>query len=171
PTIDLSTTILIGIERIFGGSGSDTIIGTPGDDVIEGGTSNDVLYGGAGNDSYVFQAGDGRDTVEEASEIGSDDLVQYEGSITRNDLWFWQSGDDLVIYRLGSTDKITVRYWFSDPTKRIERIAASGAELPHSNVQVLVDAMVPYGEPASGVMSLTTEQQQVINVAIEAAWD
>jgi len=149
--------------------GNDSLDSYSGNDTLEGGPGNDWLGGGADNDSYLFGAGHGEDTLMEASEAGSDDQIQYQGAITRYDLWFHHYADDLVIYRLGSGDQITVRNWYTDPNQWIERITASGSELTASNVQSLVDAMTPYGPPVNGVVNLTT-QQQAIDAAIDAAW-
>ncbi|HLO62595.1 MAG TPA: putative Ig domain-containing protein, partial [Azonexus sp.] len=50
-------------DRINGGAGDDTLIGNGGDDILAGGAGNDVLDGGSGRDTYVFNLGDGADTI------------------------------------------------------------------------------------------------------------
>jgi Cadherin domain/FG-GAP-like repeat/RTX calcium-binding nonapeptide repeat (4 copies)/Haemolysin-type calcium binding protein related domain len=52
-----------GFDFIDGGAGADTLYGEDGNDILRGGTGNDRLEGGAGNDTYVFNRGDGADTV------------------------------------------------------------------------------------------------------------
>ena len=52
-----------GADTIDGGSGDDIIFGGNGDDVIRGGAGDDLIFGGAGQDTFVFETGDGRDTV------------------------------------------------------------------------------------------------------------
>jgi Ca2+-binding RTX toxin-like protein len=47
-----------------GGLGADTLIGSAGADVAVGGDGNDVALLGAGNDVFVWNPGDGNDTVE-----------------------------------------------------------------------------------------------------------
>ena len=58
---------------IDGGAGNDTIIGSDGDDVLIGGDGNDTVIGGRGNDmpssahgndTFIWNPGDGSDTVE-----------------------------------------------------------------------------------------------------------
>jgi Ca2+-binding RTX toxin-like protein len=61
--------ILINIENIVSGAGSDTLIGNSGDNRLEGGAGNDVLEGGAGND--VLIGGDGIDTVQYTGSAGA----------------------------------------------------------------------------------------------------
>jgi hypothetical protein len=53
-----------GWDFIDGGAGTDTLFGEAGNDILRGGTgNNDNLQGGAGDDTYVFNRGDGTDTV------------------------------------------------------------------------------------------------------------
>lgn len=56
-----------GNDHIKGGSGNDLIEGGAGDDVLVGGTGNDTLRGGLGNDIYIFNRGDGHDTIDESA--------------------------------------------------------------------------------------------------------
>jgi len=48
---------------INGGAGDDTIIGSQGNDTVNGGQGSDVARLGAGDDSFVWNPGDGSDTV------------------------------------------------------------------------------------------------------------
>lgn len=52
-----------GNDRLLGGGGRDQLSGGNGRDQIVGGTSNDTLTGGSGADRFVFETGDGRDSV------------------------------------------------------------------------------------------------------------
>jgi Ca2+-binding RTX toxin-like protein len=54
---------LQGSDWIDGGDGNDRIFGMAGDDIIIGGTGNDTIVGGAGRDTYLFNKGDGVDTL------------------------------------------------------------------------------------------------------------
>ncbi len=65
-----------GNDTLRGGAGGDHLLGGQGDDVIEGGADDDVLTGGAGddilrggqgNDTYIFNRGDGHDTIDESA--------------------------------------------------------------------------------------------------------
>src|SRR5205807_1421196 len=47
-----------------GGDGDDSIIGSAGNDVVNGGRGNDVARLGAGDDVFVWNPGDGSDTVD-----------------------------------------------------------------------------------------------------------
>ncbi|MEL7099718.1 MAG: Hint domain-containing protein [Pseudomonadota bacterium] len=48
---------------IDAGGGNDKIVGGGGDDTIDGGAGNDAILGGGGDDTFVFEAGDGSDTI------------------------------------------------------------------------------------------------------------
>ncbi len=159
-----------GTNNLSGLEGDDTLYGEAGNDTLDGGSGNDWLEGGSGNDSYSFSAGHGEDTLREASEAGSDDLIQYQGAVTRYDLWFHRYADNLIVSRLGSGDQITIRDWYMDSNQWVERFTASGSEILSSNIQSLVDAMAPHGPPVNGVVNLTAAEQQTINTAIDAAW-
>jgi Ca2+-binding RTX toxin-like protein len=50
--------------QILGGAGNDVIFGGAGNDTVTGGEGNDVAYLGAGNDLFVWQQGEGSDTIE-----------------------------------------------------------------------------------------------------------
>jgi hypothetical protein len=52
-----------GWDFIDGGTGFDTLYGEDGNDILRGGKGNDNLQGGQGDDTYVFNRGDGADTV------------------------------------------------------------------------------------------------------------
>ena len=51
------------IESAIGGSGNDTIVGNYAANAITGGSGNDTLTGGGGADHFVFNRGNGSDTI------------------------------------------------------------------------------------------------------------
>lgn len=53
----------MGDDYLDGGADDDSLDGGAGNDILVGGTGNDTLYGGAGRDIYIFNRGDGIDTV------------------------------------------------------------------------------------------------------------
>ncbi|WP_189438477.1 hypothetical protein, partial [Pseudovibrio japonicus] len=125
-----------GNDRIEGYQGDDTLIGGSGDDVLIGGQGDDILQGGQDNDTYVFNRGDGKDTIIDSH--GSDELA-FGPEITLDDLLFKVEGDDLRIY-LGSngefasdltliSDVVTITDWVK-LENRIEKLTFSdGYEL------------------------------------------
>ncbi|MDO8742744.1 MAG: putative Ig domain-containing protein [bacterium] len=73
-----------GNDYLDGGDGQDTIFGNGGDDVIIGGKEDDTLYGGAGRDIYIFNKGDGHDTVYDTK--ADNDIFRFGEGISQNDI-------------------------------------------------------------------------------------
>ena len=63
-----------GDDEIFGGSGNDKLFGGAGNDTLWGDKGNDTLTGGDGEDVFIYQAGDGKDTISDY-EPGLDQIV------------------------------------------------------------------------------------------------
>lgn len=56
---------------VFDGyAGNDNIKGNDGNDILAGGKGNDTLYGGTGSDVFVFDKGDGHDTIRDFDADG-----------------------------------------------------------------------------------------------------
>ncbi|ABD53983.1 Hint domain-containing protein [Jannaschia sp. CCS1] len=79
-------------DTLSGGAGEDTLLGGAGDDDLDGGADNDTLKGGTGNDSltggdgddtFVYNVGDGLDTITDFNAGNSGDLG--DGDPTNND--------------------------------------------------------------------------------------
>ncbi len=51
------------------GAGNDVVTGTSGNDIIFGGQGNDQLMGGVGNDTYLYERGDGVDTITDFTGV------------------------------------------------------------------------------------------------------
>ena len=80
PPIDMNLEGTEDADTLGGNAGNDTLIGLGGDDQLYGGTGNDVLNGGAGidvlnggsgSDTYVFEAGNGVDTIADNAGEGN----------------------------------------------------------------------------------------------------
>ena len=140
------------------------IIGNRGDNVLTGGKGNDTLIGQAGNDRYVFNRGDGQDLIiDQDATQGNTDTLQLNG-INQTDLWFAKQGMDLQIQVLGSTDRLTVKDWYtpgsSGTDNQIERIqTADGRTLYNSDVARFVQAMSAFAPPSATQTSWVNGQQ------------
>ncbi|MCC6779372.1 MAG: M10 family metallopeptidase C-terminal domain-containing protein [Hyphomicrobiales bacterium] len=58
-----------GNDTLNGGGGDDQFAANAGNDLLTGGTGNDLLTGGAGNDTFVFNLGDGLDTITDFDPV------------------------------------------------------------------------------------------------------
>ncbi|MDY0215175.1 MAG: calcium-binding protein, partial [Bacilli bacterium] len=99
-------------EVIESGAGNDTVMAIGGNDYIVGGKGDDILNGGSGNDTYVFNIGDGNDTIIDDSGL---DSIKFGANITREDISIMQINNDLVM-RLSADDSLTLKDWFNEET-------------------------------------------------------
>ncbi|MGE3154314.1 MAG: calcium-binding protein [Nitrospiraceae bacterium] len=66
--------------------GNDVVDAGAGNDRIAGGTGNDTLTGGPGDDTYLFNLGDGVDTITDQALPGEGNSLQFGAGITPADL-------------------------------------------------------------------------------------
>ena len=124
-----------GDDTLIGNSGNDTLYGGNDDDIIKGdedddklygdygndtligGNGNDLLDGGYGNDTYIFNRGDGNDTIYDMNGL---DTVKFGKNINKEDLSFKRELDRLIIYikdKNGiNSDSVTIQNFFSANT-------------------------------------------------------
>ncbi|EDW1263772.1 calcium-binding protein, partial [Salmonella enterica subsp. enterica] len=104
-----------GNDTLYGGEGNDTLNGGDGDDILAGGAGNDILRGGAGNDTYLFNRGDGQDTLRgDYHSKPETNTLQFGAGITADQVTVKRSGySGLLLTLAGSTDRILVEDFFS----------------------------------------------------------
>ncbi|WP_181015016.1 calcium-binding protein, partial [Citrobacter amalonaticus] len=104
-----------GNDTLYGGEGNDTLDGGAGDDILVGGTGNDILTGGTGNDTYLFNAGDGQDTLRgHYHSTPETNTLRFGKGITADQVTVKRSGNNNLLLTLaGSTDRILVEDFFS----------------------------------------------------------
>ncbi|MBU2588384.1 MAG: hypothetical protein KJ872_09750 [Alphaproteobacteria bacterium] len=89
--------------------GNDTIDGFWTSDILAGGPGDDLLRGGEGNDTYIYNLGDGDDTIAEwVAYYGSFDTLQFGAGIVADDLRFAVSGENYIVTFDGSAGSITL---------------------------------------------------------------
>ena len=127
-------------DIIYGNGGHDTINAGEGNDTIVGGIGNDILNGGNGDDAYVYNLGDGFDTI---SESGGDDKIVFGEGISQSDLSFEKIGNNLKISINGDEIKgIQINNQFGSSSNKVETIEFhDGSTLDISNADQLIQAM------------------------------
>ena len=140
-----------GDDTIIGGTGNDSLDGGAGDDhlygygglwsgespndqqeagndTLRGGTGNDQLYGGQGDDLYLYDRGDGGDTIFETPNAagGGTDTLRLGTGILPQDVTLYQDGINLIIVIDASNQQITVANYFASDDEKIERIEFDG---------------------------------------------
>ena len=158
------------VDRLEGGQGNDTLTAAGDKDVLDGGAGDDLLragttdtadvrgttyIGGQGNDTirgsrandvYVFNRGDGSDTLKDFSGLAVfTDELRFGAGIARADIRARRSHSDLVIGIAGAPagDSITIQRWFDDVsgTFHIERFGfADGSVMSAQDMDQLAQA-------------------------------
>jgi len=160
-----------GDDTLLGGEGGDTLIGGTDNDVLTGGAGNDTLYGQAGDDTYSFSIGDGKDTIINQDSDGYDAL-SFGEDITSDELWFKQSGNNLTVSVLGTSDNVTIQNWFNgDDANMIDAIELSnGDTLLKTQVDALVQAMSAFNPPSSASIADDEELNTALAPTIATSW-
>lgn len=120
-----------GNDRLEGNAGRDQIDGGAGDDTLRGGTGDDDLRGGAGGgvDTFVFDLGDGVDTVSIAdSSLG---VLRFGAGITRANLrlsLLGETADRALRIEYGAGDAIVLDS--GSRTRLSEVVFADGTRVP-----------------------------------------
>jgi Ca2+-binding RTX toxin-like protein len=135
-TFELADGTVVPVHlTVQGTAGADTLAGTVDPDYLIGGLGNDLLKGSSGDDIYIFNRGDGTDTIldnyddgETTADAGFDTL-SFGNGIAASDIMVKVSGLDLVVGVRDPanpnatfaqlTDKITLQDWMG-PLDQIE---------------------------------------------------
>ncbi|MFC3645397.1 calcium-binding protein, partial [Planctobacterium marinum] len=95
-----------GDDLLEGGGGDDIIYGGFGDDTLSGGDGSDHLEGGLGNDTYIYNSGDGIDTILDYSGSIVFDGYVLSGGIYDSEIDAYVSSDGRFSYKLLGGDLI-----------------------------------------------------------------
>ncbi|BFU95945.1 MAG: hypothetical protein NTNFB02_26670 [Nitrospira sp.] len=103
-----------GDDQLFGGEGNDGLFGEAGADLLVGAGGADTLRGGEGPDTYVFNLGDGIDTIVDGPREGN--RVVFGPGISADDI---SLGIGSLLVRVGANgDAIHIQGFDpADPTQ------------------------------------------------------
>jgi Ca2+-binding RTX toxin-like protein len=152
-------------DYLDAGSGNTTLIA---------GTGNDTLEGGGGTNAYEFGSSFGTDTIDGAGSgsAAAGEIAFTSSGTTDENLWFQQSGNNLVIDLLGTSDKITVENWYSSAGNQVSSFTADGMTLD-SQFASLVSAMATFSADNPGFNPATATSMPTdttLQSAIAASW-
>ncbi|WP_456400303.1 calcium-binding protein [Persephonella sp.] len=133
-------------DSIYGGSnrellqayeGDDYLNGDLGNDVLIGGKGNDYLEGGEGSDIYIFNIGDGQDTIWDQNWSGTDvNVIKFGKGISKDNIKFIIENGDLIIKLENTTDSIRISGWFMGDEYKISEIQfADGTVLTTEDIK------------------------------------
>ncbi|WP_094160434.1 calcium-binding protein [Thiomonas delicata] len=171
-----------GNDLLDGGEGNDTLADAAGFNTLRGGAGDDALSGhgsfegGAGNDTlsaaglywdnsgdtYLFNPGDGQDTIVEwgtnnayyHANLGAKDVLKFGAGIDPGAVSLGRSGNDMV-FKAGGADQVTVKDWFVTSERYIEEVRfADGTAWDLAKLQTLVPQLYN-GSVGGDVLTLT----------------
>jgi Ca2+-binding RTX toxin-like protein len=87
-------------DTLHGEAGADTLGGGKGNDTIYGDEGNDKLSGGKGIDTFVFENGDGKDTIRDFGNGA--DLIDFSGQFA--------SFDEIIDAATDGSKGVTITY-------------------------------------------------------------
>ena len=136
---------------------------------LEGGTGNDTLTGSYYRDTYVFNRNDAQDTI---LTRGGNDVLEFGSGIDHDQLWFSQSGNDLLVQVIGSYDQTLITDWYSGSKNQVKQIrSGDGFTLVDTRVDLLVQHMAAFAPPASGELELSANLQTQLDPVLVASWE
>jgi Ca2+-binding RTX toxin-like protein len=115
-----------GDDTLAGSNGIETLFGGDGNDSIDGNGGNDLAFLGAGDDTFVWDPGDGSDTIE--GEDGFFDTMLFNGANVAEQVELSANGNRLKLFR--TQGNVTM------DTAGVERVdfnALGGADLVTAN--------------------------------------
>ncbi len=128
-----------GDDKLVGNSGNDTLNSGSGNDILNGGTGDDTLNGGYGSDTYIFNLGDGNDTISEderywVNDNDIDKIIFGEG-IDKDDITLTKHNNDILL-TINENDSIVIKNWFKSSDYQIENFEfADGTILSKSEFE------------------------------------
>ncbi|MEC7119312.1 MAG: calcium-binding protein, partial [Pseudomonadota bacterium] len=152
---------------------NNTLIGNSGNNQMTGGLGNNSLIGGDGSDTYRLNRDYGTNTVTEDANPagGTADRVQLGLGVVREQVWFSQAGDDLVVEIIGTDAHAVVEDWFSAGMSIEAFRLTSGRTLLAADVNTLVDAMSAFAPPAFGETTLSNETKAALGSVFADTWN
>jgi hypothetical protein len=145
-----------------------------GSNIFQFESGAETANGGARNNAYQVSSSTGQATINLPSSNTSHNEVDFLGSVTDQNLWFMQSGNDLKIDLLGTNTTATVDGWFAGQSGELQEITAGGLKID-SQISQLVQAMATYAannpgfDPTSSALQTVPSDTGLQNT-IAAAW-
>jgi Domain of unknown function (DUF4347)/RTX calcium-binding nonapeptide repeat (4 copies) len=125
-----------GADNLVGKNYSDIINAKGGNDTITGNQGNDILTSGGGNDKFVYNLGDGVDTITDFGGLGKGsnpsaaiiaqlDTLKFQGTgLTAQNLLLTQNGSNLEITFEGVADNKIILQNF--PQENLDNLSTIG---------------------------------------------
>ena len=139
--------------------------------VVDAGTN--TLIGGQRANIYEFEANGGNLTINNtiAGVNGAHNQLLFGAGDTEQNLWFSQSGQNLVIDQMGSTNTVTINGWYNGAAGHLNEITGGDGLMIDGQLQNLVNSMASYATAHPNFNPQTaTQMPQALEGAIANAW-
>ena len=123
-----------------------TLIGDDGNDTING----------YGDDTYIFNLGDGADTI---SESGGVDTIKFGEGISKEEITFKRISNDLVL-KYGADESVKINSYFSNNNYKVEKVELdSGEFITSSQIDKIIEQVNTYAKD-NGITSFTNDDMR-----------
>ncbi|WP_321900178.1 calcium-binding protein, partial [Paraburkholderia heleia] len=160
-----------GVNNIIVGAASDTIMAGNLNDTITAG-KGDILFAGAGIDTFIYSAGDGAVTLNEASSktAGTDqDVVELGAGITATATRATRDASNNLTLTFGSGDQLKIASYFSSALDQPSIVFADGTVWTSATVPLQPSTVTDVDTGAGG--NVIVGQQGVNNIIVGVAND
>lgn len=159
----------------FGNELNNGLWGNDGANRLTGGRGSDYLSGGGGNDTYIFNRGDGQDSIDTIDVVGAVDTLEV--NVLDSDVLGFKSGNNLFLKIKNSTDQVGfINYYAASTTSngltydhKIDRVVFSnGVVWDQAMIQTVVDRATNNRAPtiAGSIPTLTARQGSVFSYTV-----
>ena len=131
-----------GNDIIETGNANDTVMAGDGHDTITANGGDDLLAGGAGNDTYIFNFGDGVDSIIDTVTPTEGNRILFGAGITAANLTYTQSVNTLTIAYNGSADAVQLIGF--DENTVLGSLVVSTIQFDDGSVVNLADLFPPF---------------------------
>jgi hypothetical protein len=98
-------------------------------------------------------------------------VLGFDSTISHDQLWFAQSGNDLVVSAIGQNQSETLSDWFSTANDPGNQLATGdGYAIADAGVQQLVQAMAAFSPPGAGQTTLPQNVADSVTPVLAANW-
>ena len=109
--------------------------------------------------------------LENSGTLTSNDEVLFGSDVATDQIWFSQSGHNLIASIIGTNDSLTIQNWYSAAADQVpEFIAGNGKVLANANINALIQAMSTFAPPALGQTTLPSAYATTLEPVIAANW-
>lgn len=132
------------VPTVTGSDQNDKYSGFDGNDIYYAKKGNDIIKDYSGNDIYLFAEGDGWDSITDSD---GNDIIKLGAGITKNDVIFTKTDNNLSISLKNTEESITLNSWFSKPKYQIEKTELSdGSYMTNQDINLLIQEMSSFNE-------------------------